>query len=216
MKRNAFTLIELLVVIAIIAILAAILFPIFSQARAKARQAVCLSNEKQLAMGVLMYTQDYDETLTPVAIRPPNGDTSNTQYLWSTLIEPYTKSKEIRRCPQDSRSLANSYGLNELIFPDLSDPEELETGITKLADITHTADTLMLGDIGLADDLLTDRPDSYKMVSPSFPLNDPVDGRPNPRHQDFVDLGFMDGHTKAMKLEQFYKNQTPPDKWFTR
>ncbi len=216
MKRNAFTLIELLVVVAIIAILAAILFPIFSQARAKARQSACLSNEKQLSMGILMYAQDYDETLAPVAIRPPNGDTSNTQYLWSTLIEPYTKSKEIRRCPQDSRSLANSYGLNELLFQDLSDPQEMETGVTRVADLSHASDTVMLGDIGLADDLLTDRPDSYKMVSPSFPLNDSVDGRPNPRHQDLVDLAFMDGHTKALRLEQFYQRQTPPDKWFTR
>ena len=60
--RNAFTLIELLVVIAIIAILAAILFPVFAQAREKARSASCLSNEKQIGLGLMMYTQDYDET----------------------------------------------------------------------------------------------------------------------------------------------------------
>src|SRR6266852_4197702 len=63
-KRNGFTLIELLVVIAIIAILAAILFPVFAQARAKARQTVCLSNVKQIGLGMMMYTQDYDETYT--------------------------------------------------------------------------------------------------------------------------------------------------------
>src|SRR5437660_1380056 len=61
--QRGFTLIELLVVIAIIAILAAILFPVFAQARAKARQATCLSNMKQVAMGLYMYVQDYDETL---------------------------------------------------------------------------------------------------------------------------------------------------------
>lgn len=216
MKRNAFTLIELLVVIAIIAILAAILFPVFSQARAKARQSACISNEKQLASGVLMYAQDYDETLTPVAMRSPDSNSSNPQYLWSTLIEPYVKNREIRRCPQDSRSQSNSYGLNELLFPDLSDPEELETGITKLSDVAHPSETVMLGDIGVGDDLISDRPDSYKMVSPSFPLNDEVDGRPSPRHQGFTDLAFMDGHAKALRLEQFYKNQTPPDKWFAR
>lgn len=63
MKEKGFTLIELLVVIAIIAILAAILFPVFARAREKARQTSCLSNLKQLALGVLMYTQDYDEIL---------------------------------------------------------------------------------------------------------------------------------------------------------
>src|ERR687883_602422 len=61
-RRDAFTLIELLVVIAIIAILAAILFPVFAQARAKARQTACLSNLKQIGTGLMMYTQDYDET----------------------------------------------------------------------------------------------------------------------------------------------------------
>src|SRR5579871_4089913 len=90
MKRAhpGFTLIELLVVIAIIAILAAILFPVFAQARAKARQTTCLSNNKQIALGVLMYAQDYDETLpmcawAQTAPKPP--------FAWYDAIEPYVK-----------------------------------------------------------------------------------------------------------------------------
>src|SRR5215468_1940827 len=67
-RHNGFTLIELLVVIAIIAILAAILFPVFAQARERARQTSCLSNTKQLTLGVLMYAQDSDETLPPTAV----------------------------------------------------------------------------------------------------------------------------------------------------
>src|SRR5690349_4121179 len=63
--EKGFTLIELLVVIAIIAILAAILFPVFAQAREKARQTTCLSNTKQMGLGLMMYAQDYDETMTP-------------------------------------------------------------------------------------------------------------------------------------------------------
>lgn len=86
--RRAFTLIELLVVIAIIAILAAILFPVFAQARAKARQTTCLSNHKQIALATLMYTQDYDETLPFAACNP----TGLPLVMWYDLVEPYVKS----------------------------------------------------------------------------------------------------------------------------
>ena len=85
-SRNGFTLIELLVVIAIIAILAAILFPVFAQARAKARQTSCTSNMKQVGLAVLMYTSDYDEMLPWGASN--GGGTTTT---WYDLAEPYVK-----------------------------------------------------------------------------------------------------------------------------
>ncbi len=87
-RRRAFTLIELLVVIAIIAILAAILFPVFAQAREKARQTSCLSNNKQTSLAVLMYAQDFDETLPWAAFNPPGG----VLVMWYDLVEPYVKS----------------------------------------------------------------------------------------------------------------------------
>jgi prepilin-type N-terminal cleavage/methylation domain-containing protein/prepilin-type processing-associated H-X9-DG protein len=94
-KHSAFTLIELLVVIAIIAILAAILFPVFAQAREKARQTTCLSNQKELALGLLMYAQDYDETFT-LANYPIAPYTLNGEYVdriwWYIAEEPYLKS----------------------------------------------------------------------------------------------------------------------------
>ncbi len=218
LRRKGFTLIELLVVIAILAVLSAILFPVFAQSRAKARQASCSNNEHQLALGVLLYAQDFDETLPPVAI--PTLTNNNTESfdkkgsLWITLIVPYIKNDAIRRCPEDSRGKENSYGLNERLFADLADPEELETPITSLTALQHPADTVMLGDIGVGDDFKTNRPDSYKMVSPSFPLNDDVDARPTPRHFNQANLAFMDGHVKPLSLDRFYLNQTPPDKWF--
>ncbi len=90
-RRHGFTLIELLVVIAIIAILAAILFPVFAQAREKARSASCLSNQKQIGLGVMMYTQDYDETY-PMAYYYINGATSGAGYVqWTGLVNPYVK-----------------------------------------------------------------------------------------------------------------------------
>jgi prepilin-type N-terminal cleavage/methylation domain-containing protein len=87
-RNSGFTLIELLVVIAIIAILAAILFPVFAQAREKARQASCISNNKQIALGVMMYAQDYDETL-PLGSYIFAGMTSAV--TWQDLVEPYVK-----------------------------------------------------------------------------------------------------------------------------
>ncbi len=107
--RSAFTLIELLVVIAIIAILAAILFPVFAQAREKARQTSCLSNTKQLATSVLMYAQDYDEVFpmsayvgprpaavtVPVAL-PAGGPSVITVY---DVLQPYIKNVDIFTCP---------------------------------------------------------------------------------------------------------------------
>jgi prepilin-type N-terminal cleavage/methylation domain-containing protein/prepilin-type processing-associated H-X9-DG protein len=122
-SRKGFTLIELLVVIAIIAILAAILFPVFAQAREKARQISCLSNLKQLGLGVAMYTQDYDETL-PFAFSYQGG--------WYNTVDPYIKNgapqipgvvinfdalalRGVWHCPDDPNA-GLSYGANALTF----------------------------------------------------------------------------------------------------
>jgi prepilin-type N-terminal cleavage/methylation domain-containing protein/prepilin-type processing-associated H-X9-DG protein len=100
MRKRAFTLIELLVVIAIIAILAAILFPVFAQARQKARQATCLSNLKQLGMGVTMYVGDYDEVLPMMVDQPAQlaGVLPVWKYHWMGKIDPYVKTTQIYNC----------------------------------------------------------------------------------------------------------------------
>ena len=203
--KSAFTLIELLVVIAIIAILAAILFPVFAQAREKARQISCLSNTKQLSLAVLMYAQDFDELLIPVA----EGE-DDKAILWPDLLEPYVKNAAVRRCPSDSRSKIVSYGLNERRFSDLTDTGALARPVQSLAAVITPADTVLLGDTGTEDDLKTQRPDAYKLVAPGDPLNDAADGRPAARHQERVNIGFMDGHQKSLRLEQFYGDLT---KW---
>lgn len=102
-RNNAFTLIELLVVIAIIAILAAILFPVFAQARESARIASCLSNMQQIGLGINMYSQDYDEYI-------PLNRAVDAQYIegnWKDLIQPYIKNLQIFQCP--SNPAAHSY-----------------------------------------------------------------------------------------------------------
>jgi prepilin-type N-terminal cleavage/methylation domain-containing protein/prepilin-type processing-associated H-X9-DG protein len=150
--RAAFTLIELLVVIAIIAILAAILFPVFAQARAKARQATCLSNVKQLALSAMMYVQDYDEQfpLTVVQSAPgqtwlwnfsipvPVGWTQDTThpavvsagYYWANSIQPYIKNYGLYACPS-----GNPY----------TQPQARYAGTPRLqpADVTYTMNGLL-------------------------------------------------------------------------
>lgn len=147
-KKKGFTLIELLVVIAIIAILAAILFPVFAQAREKARQISCLSNTKQEILGLLMYVQDYDETWprnddcanggtvplpgapsTAIGCNGPYGDRIN-HYKWWWWTYPYTKNNQIMFCPSrtydqnswlyDAEIFGAGYGLNLAITGSLN------------------------------------------------------------------------------------------------
>jgi prepilin-type N-terminal cleavage/methylation domain-containing protein/prepilin-type processing-associated H-X9-DG protein len=109
-RSSGFTLIELLVVIAIIAILASILFPVFGRARENARRSACQSNLKQIGLGIMQYTQDYDETF-PGATMGYGGagcaGTGNGEYVancmkWMDLTQPYIKSTQIFDCPSDS------------------------------------------------------------------------------------------------------------------
>ena len=154
-KRAAFTLIELLVVIAIIVILAAILFPVFAQAREKARQTACASNLKNLATAALMYIQDYDETwpitlshtgtanygvntlMTPAMDIPATAASPISRSYWGNGLQPYVKNWDVFACPSgtDYQALAStskfrlSYFLNGYlnVYPSAAMPEPADT-----------------------------------------------------------------------------------------
>jgi prepilin-type N-terminal cleavage/methylation domain-containing protein/prepilin-type processing-associated H-X9-DG protein len=184
--RRGFTLIEILVVIAIIAILAAILFPVFSRARAKARQATCASNLKQLATAMEMYVSDYDETL-PGAPNGNGGDGVYGGWVWYAdfgtpvagyfevvrgALYPYTRNAQIYICPEDSSRSGCSYEMNGY----------LRWGAA--ASIPKPSETLLLipeDDHGTAND-------GYFDV--------PAGDWPNRRHNNGVNAAFADSHVK--------------------
>jgi prepilin-type N-terminal cleavage/methylation domain-containing protein/prepilin-type processing-associated H-X9-DG protein len=218
MRPKGFTLIELLVVIAIIAILAAILFPVFSQARESARKTSCLSNTKQIGLAVNMYVQDYDERFFP---QPWPGGCPDTGYFthnpahprqhWATMIYPYVKNGGLFDCPSyagttfvaayalwecgdpNRRRIVPfvEYGLNERIFGN-------NTG-TSLAALQSPAS------IGIIAD------NNY-IFSWYNCLVGPLDSQPrfywpegrswatyyqgNPRHQGGMNFVYADGHSK--------------------
>lgn len=116
-SSRAFTLIELLVVIAIIAILAAILFPVFAQAKEAAKKTACISNNKQIGIGLYLYLNDFDDTLPmanypapPAYVGPPwtvfafHNGAGISELAWADLVQPYIKNTKLFKCPSDSTS----------------------------------------------------------------------------------------------------------------
>jgi len=199
MQGKAFTLIELLVVIAIIAILAAILFPVFARARENARRASCQSNLKQIGLGIMQYTQDYDEKM-------PSSDANNSgdhSYSLSHYVDPYIKSTQIFKCPSDSTTQTYSYGYNYVYLA----PSGLPTAIS-IAKIQTPAETLMLMDglgqgtydfIYAAKYWRSNGGSTVYSTSPST-SNAYQHGNADDRHLDTINTLWCDGHVKAEKI----------------
>lgn len=158
MYKRGFTLIELLVVIAIIAILAAILFPVFAQAREKARQITCVSNEKQIGLGILQYQQDYDETFPMLHYNDANGN----EVRWFDAVGPYIKNGDkyafdnrysgaggIWSCPDMPAVQPAGYGANYDLFREGAPYGTPKTII--LASLDTPADTVMIAEKGEND-----------------------------------------------------------------
>lgn len=186
-RKTGFTLIELLVVIAIIAILAAILFPVFAKAREKARQASCLSNVKQMGLAFLSYSQDYDEYICP-----PYTST----YNYPVLIAPYVKNTQIFKCPSAAglvdgwidmtKTYDTSWQAGGLTSP-CSYIMNTNVFWTPMAQFTAPAETLQISDgiwVGGNGSGATLAADQIGRVTRGA------------RHNDGVNCGFYDGHAK--------------------
>jgi prepilin-type N-terminal cleavage/methylation domain-containing protein/prepilin-type processing-associated H-X9-DG protein len=213
-RLTAFTLIELLVVIAIIAILAAILFPVFARARENARRASCMSNLKQIGLGVMMYIQDYDGgypfMYQPYPGMPPVRQSSGTWY-WQDIIYPYVKSTQVFFCPSsggNTYAIDRNYGVNNFMIQANTNPPFKEPALAS------ASSTYMIMDSGTYY-INTDK------VSPArqfqwLPGNGLVNSSycdavtsttyhedcMNGRHFDGVNLVYADGHVKWKKVSE--------------
>ncbi len=194
-RRSGFTLIELLVVIAIIAILAAILFPVFARAREQARRTACTSNVKQMTLAVLMYAQDYDERLLlgvhPCAVWP--GSTAITHsyvtpnLAFGHLMTPYTKNDRIYVCPSGNDGdpcWGHTYAYDAGLFA-ASAPGAPGNGYT-LAQFPDAAGTWVLGDC----------------TGPAWGTNHSRKGNQADTILMYQNMGYLDGHAKLNKYLQ--------------
>jgi prepilin-type N-terminal cleavage/methylation domain-containing protein/prepilin-type processing-associated H-X9-DG protein len=198
MKKGAgFTLIELLVVIAIIAILAAILFPVFARAREKARQTACLSGIKQLSLGVLMYAQDYDGRLLP------SRDKTN-KLIWPAYLQPYVKNTQVFICPSvaDESMYGETWNSRGRLSIGLNrDMEDRTTNIAySLAEYAYPAETIQLADSVPNDVGSGGR--GYQVMADREPNTQSGIGM---RHNEGTNVGLLDGHAKWYKSSQIWQ-----------
>jgi prepilin-type N-terminal cleavage/methylation domain-containing protein/prepilin-type processing-associated H-X9-DG protein len=187
--RRGFTLIELLVVIAIIALLAAILFPVFARARENARKSSCQNNLKQLGIGIAQYVQDFDETMPQIW----GGNTF--VYNWAPAQFPYVKSYQVYRCPSNSRDAASGYLANNwLAYKALADIQKV-SGVVYLIDgYTGQGGCRSPNQTGCFNGLNED----YTLWNATRRITNPANG--TPRHLGAANVLYCDGHVKSVNI----------------
>jgi len=217
-RENGFTLIELLVVIAVIAILAAMLFPVFSKAREGGRRASCISNLHQLNLAFMMYIQDYDETLPSATDGFPGTGMQGGWVYYSSFganrtpksydaargsVAPYIKNVQIFVCPSDSQGRASgvSYAYNNCLV------QRTNTGFNPgrpLAAFDSPSSWMLLGEEASWSDGETSI-NTYSDSTDDAYFNFDVGNVFTTRHFEGSDITFLDGHSKGMRADQFFK-----------
>ncbi|GBC93482.1 Type II secretion system protein G [bacterium HR15] len=215
MKSKGFTLMELLVVIAIIAILASILFPVFAQAREKARQTQCLSNMRQMGIAVQMYLQDYDERFP---LDSHTGGAGSAPWVWLQTLQPYIKTPLLYRCPSDPsvnwehplpgyRTIRRtSYGTNFWMLPrsDVDDLVRNCAGYNTLATIQSPASVIYIAELkenasGAADHY---HPAAWRWPNDCGTFIEAAQELAMRWHNGGTNYTFVDGHAKWYRFEQ--------------
>ncbi len=211
MQNRGFTLIELLVVIAIIAILAAILFPVFARAREKARQTSCLSNIKQLMIGIAMYAQDYDERMPEAAVAvaswvAPAGDVCTVGLMpWVISLQPYLKNTQILNCPSVTPGWNGSQA-----FQDISYALNYYACGIAIASFNYVAETCVLADAdGGGENWNPADGEATFIPQLTGSENDYVDAR----HNEGANVGFADGHAKWIKIGNIEQDTSTSRFW---
>ena len=198
MKRG-FTLIELLVVIAIIAILAAILFPVFAKAREKARQSSCLSNLKQINLAWLSYAQDYDERVCSARVTPGTSPAASYHYDFPIMLMPYIKNNQVFDCPSSSTT---KYAGGQFYFP-ASYMQNVMLG----NEPNGTANRYQPVSLGAVNSPST-CPVQWDSQNTS-PEGWWVANYLSTRHNDGLNVNFVDGHAKWFNKQQGLGSITP-------
>jgi prepilin-type N-terminal cleavage/methylation domain-containing protein/prepilin-type processing-associated H-X9-DG protein len=230
-RKNGFTLIELLVVIAIIAILAAILFPVFARARENARRTSCMSNLKQIGLGTMQYIQDYDERYVPAFQKVPGtndpatqtdpsmpgaqfysryGSAAGYRISWMDLIFPYVKSIDLFKCPSYTRGLDNGhrnppYGYNSVFYSVSANYTGVHPWLTSMhmSAVKRPAEIVMFLDFHF----------TWNNAAPNTVYGKRLESDPDHKyifaHMGGTNIAFADGHAK-WRTAQSLVSAIPP------